>query len=260
MTLPAFFIAGASFSGAEILQTLLKENPALFFPQGKPSAFFYRSDLYAAGTDKYQTLFHDCDPHRLPGDTGIQYFERGIVLGPDKKYLWQPQEDCAFRIKKHCPDAKIIICLRNPLARAATHFEHAKAASLEKTGTLADALQEEKDGKRTPENHPLCYLYRNKYSEHVAHWKRLFGAGNLLIVLYENLIADTENELTRIAHFLSIRPHALDKLSILKAKSDITPFLSKIFEFMDRFPSLKPVQLFFFIAFAEQIVLFRKPG
>lgn len=241
MTLPAFIIAGASFSGAEILHALLKENPALCFPKGKPSAFFYRSDLYARGIEAYQNLFAACDPHRLTGDMGVPYFERGIVLNAGRKYGWQPQEDSALRIKKHCPHARIILCLRDPLRRMELQFRQAQATRIEKAPDLATALTAELEGARKPENHPLCYLARNLYSEHILHWKRLFGAGNLHILVYESFMADIETELARAEKSIGVRPHAADRLAIARAKGEIPAQWLPAFEILGLFPSLRPL-------------------
>lgn len=241
---PAFIIAGASFSGAEILQELMAENPAIFFPKGKPSSFFYRGDLYARGIEPYRNLFNGCDPHRVAGDSGVQYFERGIVLNAEKKYLWQPQEDSALRIKRHCPDAKIILALRNPLTRAELQFKQAKASRIEKAPTLSAALAEELAGARTPESHPLCYLYRNRYSEHTAHWRRLFGAANIRVFLYEDLMQDLVKVLGDIGQFIGVRPHTPDVLSIIRAQGELPPRMARTIEFLGRFPSLKPLQNF----------------
>lgn len=242
MTLPAFLIAGAGFSGAEILYDLLRNNPALFFPKGKPSSFFYRSDFYARGISLYESLFKDCNPHRVPGDMGVQYFERGIVLDMNKKYLWQLKEDSALRVKRHAPETKIILCLRHPLTRAALQFAQARAGKIEKAPTLALALEEELAGKRTPENHPLCYIYRNRYAEHIAHWRRLFGAENIHIVLYEKLMSDMPGGLARTETFIGVRPQEPDPFLLAQKEGTLSPNLARIIGVMDLLPSLKPLQ------------------
>ncbi|MCD8494125.1 MAG: sulfotransferase [Alphaproteobacteria bacterium] len=244
MTLPAFIIAGASCSGAEILHECLANNPALFFPKGKPSAFFYRNDFYARGIRPYEELFRECDPHRTPGDMGFQYFEHGIVLDENKKYHWQPQEDSALRIKKYCPDAKIILCLRHPLIRAHLQFKQARAGRIEKASTFAVALEEELAQKRSPESHPLCYLYRNNYPAHIAHWKRLFGGENLHIVLYETLMENMAATIARTEEFIGVRPQTPDQALIAQREGKISPGIIKIVAMMDLFPSLKPLQNF----------------
>jgi hypothetical protein len=255
VTGPAFIIAGASFSGAEILHQLLSANPAIFFPKGKPSGFFYRNDLYAKGIEAYQALFNECDPHRVPGDMGVQYFERGIVLNAERKYLWQPQEDSGLRIKRHCPEAKIILCLRNPLMRAALQFGQAKASRIEKAPDLPTAFAEELEGKRSPETHPLCYLYRNRYAEHIGHWKRLFGAANIRVFLYESMMTDLHKTLTDAAQFIGVRPHKPDAVAILRAQEELPPALSKVIEVFELFPSLAPLLNFGISRFAQK----RKP-
>lgn len=240
--LPSFVIAGASFSGAEILYTLLKSNPALFFPAGKPSAFFYRSDLYSRGIAPYKKLFENVGGHRVAGDIGVTYFEHGIVLNAEKKYLWQPQEDAALRLKKHCESAKIILCLRHPLERAYLQFQQAQKARIEKASSFADALREELEEKRSPEKHPLCYLYRNRAGYHAAHWRRVFGAGNLHICFYEDMMADISSTLTAVNTFIGVRPHKPELVDIAKAREDVPANLSGILDFLGRFPSLRPLQ------------------
>lgn len=240
--LPSFILAGATYSGAEILHKFLQANPALFFPPGPPSAFFYRHDLYTQGASPYRKIFEPCTAHRIAGDIGVQYFEHGIVLNAAKKYLWQPQEDCAMRIKKHCPDAKIILCLRDPLTRAHLQFRQAKAGRIEKAESLSAALEEELNGARTPETHPLCYLYRNLYAPHVAHWRRLFGQHNIRIILYESLMTDTAHILAQTESFIGVRPHTPDSLALAALKQDISPAIAKAAEIMDIFPFLKPAR------------------
>lgn len=240
--LPSFVFAGASFSGAEMLYELLKSNPALFFPKGKPSAFFYRSDLYDQGITPYQKLFDMLDSHKVAGDIGVNYFEHGIVLNAEKKYLWQPQEDAALRLKKHCPSTKIILCLRNPLERAYLQYKQAKAGRIEKTADFSSALSEELEGKRTPETHPLCYLYRNRVGHHTAHWKRLFGSENLHICFYEEIITNITENLETVESFIGVRAHKPDSLDITRVQQDLPEKLSIALEYLGRFPTLKPLQ------------------
>ncbi|PYC46421.1 hypothetical protein DI396_15600 [Litorivita pollutaquae] len=104
-----FFIIGAAKAGTTSLHARLQAHPDLFLTEPKEPEFFARDDRYEAGIDSYAALFTDAKPGQLRGDASTLY-----SLAP----LFPKT---AERIKTHCPEAKFIYMLREPVNRAVDH-------------------------------------------------------------------------------------------------------------------------------------------
>ncbi|GAA6189938.1 sulfotransferase [Litorivita sp. NS0012-18] len=105
-----FFIIGAAKAGTTSLHARLQAHPDLFLTEPKEPEFFARDDRYDAGIDSYAALFDDAKPDQLRGDASTLY-----SLAP----LFPKT---AERIKTHCPEAKFIYMLREPVKRSYSYY------------------------------------------------------------------------------------------------------------------------------------------
>jgi hypothetical protein len=113
---PNFYIVGAPKCGTTSLYEYLKPHPQVFFPNIKEQNFFSTPpppnaqlfDLrYCGSSEEYQLLYQGAEKFDAIGDAS-------------PSYLWD--ENACRRIHAACPKAKIIIILRDPAARAYSHF------------------------------------------------------------------------------------------------------------------------------------------
>jgi hypothetical protein len=102
---PDFIGIGVQRSGTSWLYECLKEHPEIFLPQ-KEVHFFDRK--YEEGFDWYKSLFTITNNSLISGE-----------FTPNYLYATDSME----RIAKHCPNAKLIIILRDPFDRAYSAYK-----------------------------------------------------------------------------------------------------------------------------------------
>ena len=107
---------------------------------------------------------------------------------------------------------KIIISLRNPIHRAYSSYWKNLAEGRENADTFLGAINEEIEGIRSPKDTACCWLYRNNYSVHIAHWLSLFPRDNFLILTFEDWIRDPDSAAAKIAEFLEVRPWTVESI------------------------------------------------
>ena len=113
-------------------------------------------------------------------------------------YFWDSASPSA--IKRACPDAKILVILRDPVERAHSHFWHAVRYGQE-ARSFRDAVEEELSGHRRPGLEP--YVRRSLYAKPLELYLDTFG-DNLHIVFFEDMLQNTREVLRNLFCFLDI--------------------------------------------------------
>ena len=98
---------GVARSGTSTLYALMRRHPSVCVSNVKETEFFWR-ERHAKGRDFYLRTYF---PHR---GTRPALFEASPI------YIDKPV--CLERLRKHCPDARIIVMLRNPVDRAFSDY------------------------------------------------------------------------------------------------------------------------------------------
>ena len=105
MKKPNFFIIGAPKCGTTSLANWLAEHPRVFFSDTKEPHFFCTDGYTGVKTLKqYEKLFEDAKPHHLAVGEGSTHYLFSKVAVPN--------------ILVYNPDARFIVCLRNPVDMA----------------------------------------------------------------------------------------------------------------------------------------------
>src|SRR5262249_5344327 len=115
-------------------------------------------------------------------------------------------ETAAYRIWKYNPEMKWILALRNPVERAFSAWNMETKRGKEKL-SFADAI--EKEAERCREALPLqhrvySYVDRGFYAHQVLRLFNIFGMGNCLVLLNEELRNDHKKTLRRVFEFLGV--------------------------------------------------------
>jgi len=189
MNFPDFLIIGAEKAGTTWLHDRLDEHPATCLPEVKEIHYFNRFDSNLNETDNftrrgeswYLSHFKDTPAGHLRGEA-------------TPMYLCDP--DAADRIKTTVPEARIIISLRNPVTRAYSHFQMARAK-----GHLSKSLEQVLADKEPR------ILERGLYADQVARWQNIWPAERLKVLFFEDLIGPNSRDvLQEVCHFLQIDP------------------------------------------------------
>ncbi len=210
---PNFFLLGAAKSGTTSLYYYLAQHPQVCISEPKEPRFFEKE--YAQGMEFYwQTYFKNWRDEPFIGDA----CPRNLFL----PYV-------PARIKAQCPEAKLLVLLRNPVDRAFSAwwmryslgveklpFEQAIQANLEqqRSGfTLAGADGEElwckamHWGGAYPYVKYRWYLEEGYYAQQLLHYLALFSREQLKVVFLAEL-KDALGLTNRVLSFLGATPLA----------------------------------------------------
>ncbi len=198
---PDFFIVGAQKAGTATLSDALVSRSDVFMSTPREPMFFCRDDhrvhphgLLAANAawaqmnwaegasalhDEYARYFRDAGSRRV-GEGSASYLHAERV----------PE-----RIAKLNPSARIIISLRDPVARAySAYWHHIK--NFRAVWSFEDTLAYE----------PWDLLEIGRYPVHLRRWCEHFPREQIHVVLFERLTEDWSGEWRRLCSFLSLPP------------------------------------------------------
>jgi hypothetical protein len=122
-------IAGTQKSGTTVLAAMLASQPAVLFAAHKELHFFDRTKNFNMGTDKYISHF-DNDTTCPPQGVSEQ------VLMEATPFYVASRIACA-RIARTLPGTKLIILLREPIARAYSEYQMKLRRMAEQTSFMA---------------------------------------------------------------------------------------------------------------------------
>lgn len=202
--LPDFLILGAQKAGTTALYAYLRWHPQITGPSFKEVSFFDRH--YARGERWYRAHM----PVR----------RSGIVGEASPSYLFHPS--APERVARMLPGARLIALLRNPVDRAFSHYQHEVALGREEL-PFEDALARE-DERMVGEvermlRDPAYFSYawwnytyaaRGRYAEQLERWFGSFPSEQLLVLLTDELAADTGATYERVLEFLGVDARGLD--------------------------------------------------
>jgi hypothetical protein len=169
-SLPTFFVAGAMKSATSSLAAWLGAHPDVHIPPNKEVRFFDEDRSWALGEAWYRAAFAGAGDATAIGDASPSYmFHRGAPS----------------RMASLVPGARLVVCLRDPVERAHSHFWHNHALGIEQR-PLERALTAELDGAEPPWSHP-GFLWRGRYLPQLERLLAHYDRGSLLVLLTDDL-------------------------------------------------------------------------
>ncbi|HEU5082086.1 MAG TPA: sulfotransferase [Acidimicrobiales bacterium] len=176
--LPHFLLIGAPKAGTTTLAADLAAHPALWLPARKELGWFdvrwarepldaYRADLAAA------------PPGTLAGEATPTYLHAPGALE---------------RIAELVPDVRLVAVLRDPVARAWSHYWYNRAARLVEDRPPEEAIV----GK------PADYLEPGRYGAHLRRALGLFAAEKLHVLTIDDLAADPAGSFRDVCRHLGV--------------------------------------------------------
>ena len=188
-----FIIAGVMKSGTTAMITNLGKHPDISMVE-KEIHFFDDKRTYQKGMDWYKSHFDYSK--RMTGDKA-----------PDVMY----QTSCLELLQLANPQVKIIISLRNPIARAYSHWK-----------MLRDEFRDTRSFESTVKNeikfkwgenrlYKISFrsqiLQRGLYYEQIKEILKYFPKDNLLILISEKVLEDMDREYSKVYKFLDLREY-----------------------------------------------------
>jgi hypothetical protein len=191
MTQPTFIGIGGQKCASTWIYDILSDHPDVAMSQQKEIDFF--SYHYDHGLQWYEDNFIATGNSVAFGEISPSYFHEPGV----------PE-----RLRRHYPEVKLIVSLRNPLQRAISNHVH----EIRIGHLTGDDLSLERGLKNNP-----MYVEKGLYAKHLQRWLEYFPREQILILLFEDIVGDRVESARRIYRFLGIdedhRSVALDNRS-----------------------------------------------
>ncbi len=195
--LPNFLVIGAQRAGTSLLHRILQRHPEVYVPwQRKELHYFDRH--YDRGSDWYRSYFP-------PASRARRYRALGEVT---PNYLATPEAPA--RIHALLPSCRLVAILRDPVERAYSWYHYARHTRNERRDFETFLAQEP---------HVLeCGLYHG----HLQLYLGFFRRDSILVLIYEELIAEPSRELGKLGNFLGLRVAWPDAPSLLEERVNAT--------------------------------------
>ena len=197
---PNLFIVGAPKCGTTSLYHALRQNPDILMSKDKEPHFFC-NDLKISkykSIKEYERLFNFSTNKRkkIIGEASATYLFSKVAIK---------------NIKKYNPDAKIIVCIRNPIEFVYSfHNQMIRAGqeNITKFETAWDLQQERKKGHNIPRSCKIPILLQYKkwglFSEQLARLYKNFPSAQIKLVLLDDF-KENKNLINDIEKFLDVR-------------------------------------------------------
>lgn len=194
---PDFFIAGAPKCGTTSLAAWLDEHPEACMSRPKEPNFFSPHRRSRITTiEEYEACF----AHALPEHKAIGEASPGTLY----------YDDAISRIMDYQPQAKFVLCLRNPVEMVVSLHNHLYYYNTQKIDDFVEAWNSRREVNALYHAGPYrsCDLYRHDCAlgTHLRRLKRMISAERLLPVLLDDLVADEADALRPLGQFLGIAP------------------------------------------------------
>ena len=185
---PDFIGIGAMRCGTTWIADKLRKHPEIYVPENFKELHFF--DLfYNKGIEWYESNFSKKEEDQIAGEF-------------TPKYLRSPK--IANLIKKHYPDTKLIISLRNPISRAFSHYNFLKKHTNIESNFYKSLFDKKYE-----------ILMAGLYSEQIQRYLNLFPRKNIHIILFDDIKKNPEDVVKNLYTFLEVdhhfRPEKLSK-------------------------------------------------
>ena len=193
---PNLFIVGAPKAGTTSLHYYLSQHPDVCMSTVKEPNFFSAEEI--------GDLYYGTVPVRSQTDYEA-LFERSARVTGEASVSYLYYENVAQRLKDFNPSAKIIIILRDPVARALSH--HKMDCRLGFCNVSLNSVLDE------PERYPAYFrqfVELGDYFNQVTRYLQVFGPDAVLILKYEQLKEDPLGFMAAVFDFLGLYTIAVD--------------------------------------------------
>lgn len=184
--LPNFLIVGAQKCGTTTLHDLLDLHPLIGMSNKKEINYFTQEKNYSKGLAWYESHFSRDPQYQILGESSPGYL---------------CSHKAAERIKLDLSDVKILITVREPIARALSQYWDNRR-QLNETDDFSTVIRK----YLAPEYNESQrgYFSRGVYSPQVRKYMELFGENNVHVIVFEEWIKDPRSALNTVCEFLGV--------------------------------------------------------
>ena len=192
---PSFVIAGVQRGGTNSLYEYLARHPLVLRARPLPEVHYF--DLHATRSGQWYRGHFPTRRHAA----GLARRWGGHALAGESSpyYIFHPA--AMRRLAATLPNVRVLVLLRDPVARAFSHYHHERARGYEHLSFI-DALAAEDDrlgdmteaafddpSYRNADHQHFSYAARGRYDHQLARAFGLFRREQVLVVVSEDLFA-----------------------------------------------------------------------
>ena len=202
--IPNLYIPGAARSATTFIASTLSASPEIYSPEIKES--HYMASGFIPGPLHKDDPFFEYEKYIIRDrDAYLKKFDNTnnsrFILDASPTYLFY--SGTAEIVRAHCPDARIIISLRNPTERAFSQYKLNVRLGNESLD-FSEALNVESERLKKGFFMATSYKTAGLYSEQVQEYIKVFGKDNIHFVLFEDIRKNTLGAIKGIFKFLNI--------------------------------------------------------
>jgi hypothetical protein len=242
---PTFVVAGAARAGSTAVTESLRHHPDILVTTpkephylalgGAPPRFTGPDDdttinrVTVTDEEAYLALF-DGNGATARGEGSVSTLYYPEVAVP--------------RLYRLNPDARIVLVLRDPVARAFSSHQYLLNRGSEPEPDFLRAVQQEETRKALGWHHLWHYTGMSRYADGVGHLLRAFGPDQVGVWWYDELTTDPVRCLTEIQSFVGVTPVPAEQLRNDRVNSSGKPrrrWLQNVMQAASRQPALRTV-------------------
>ncbi|HVN64633.1 MAG TPA: sulfotransferase [Candidatus Binataceae bacterium] len=156
----------------------------------------YFTRYYDNGIEWYRDYFRHCAPGVPIGEISPMYFA---------------DDKARERIKEVIPDCKIICSFRDPVDRAYSQWRLMVRMATTRA-SFADAVERHRELRES-----------GRYGTYLAKWYEAFGRDRVMVLIYEDIVADPQKFLDGVCRFIGIPPIRLEGSRLAKERVNTIP-------------------------------------
>jgi len=232
ISLPNFFLVGAPKAGTTSLYHYLDQHPQIYMSPVKEPHYFSEEIRFENFTDGFQKIaaprlkeFRRYLEGPLttkfsagPVEDWTDYIRlfQGVNGEPaigeaSVCYLWS--KTAAHNIARHCPDARILILLRDPSEAAFSNYLRTLTIAYSYV-PFRDQMETALRSTSTKIGMLYPFLEFGMYYEQVRRYLSLFPSGRVKVYFYEDYVRHPAKLLQAMFRFLGVDPEFLPNLAI----------------------------------------------
>ena len=202
-----FVVAGAARAGSTAVVEALRSHPDVFVTQPKEPHYLAlageRPRFTGPGDDETINRFSVTDPSEF---TALFAGSAGqVARGEGSVSTLYYHERSVHRLLELNPAARVVLVLREPVARAYSSHQYLLNRGYEPIPDFLDAVTEEKRRIDDGWHHLWHYTAMSRYADAVAHFRSVFG-DSVGVWWYDHLRADPTACVAEIARFVGVDP------------------------------------------------------
>lgn len=203
-----FIVVGAQKAGTTSLAAYLGEHPDVFIPPEKEVPYFVDQEMMGKGWSWFlQTYFHRASSGHLWGTSTPQY-------------MMYPESFEA--ISRQLPSVRVIVMLRDPIARMLSHYDMVKRFGIESRALnemIRDHLDRYMALRRSPyRDRTGKYLVAGEYGRILELLFNHFPRSQVLVVQFDDLKRDAQGVMNMVCDFLGLEHYSPSSLGIVRMK------------------------------------------